>query len=82
LEHAAARADMNAGRSALQIVEVILLALIERGLLDKDEIVGQIESLASEAASDVLGPPSPMTLKGHLTQLALSLSAQSGDRDD
>jgi hypothetical protein len=78
---ALARADKGAGQAALQVVEVILLALVERGVVDKDDVVAQIESLASAATSEASDPP-PMTLKGHLTQLALSLSAlSSGGRD-
>src|SRR5215467_8648954 len=68
------------GEAALQLVELILFALIDRKIVSRDDMVAEIESLASEMPT-VDAQQRPLTVRGRLIQVANSLMAMPEDRD-
>jgi hypothetical protein len=67
------RPDTSAGEAALQLTELILFVLIDRKLIDRDELVADIENLA--AMTPDVAPAQLKTLKARLSELANSISA-------
>jgi hypothetical protein len=70
----AAPVNTAAGEAAFQVLEMLLLALIERGVIAPETLVAEIESLAAATPETGMRPPAS-TLKGQLGVLANSLSA-------
>jgi hypothetical protein len=74
----AARLSPSAGEAALQLVELIMLTLIDRKLIGRDELIHEIESLA--AATPEIAPAQLKTLKARLGEVAGSLSGHASVR--
>ena len=66
--------DGTAGEAAFQVLEMLLLTLIDKRIIDPDALIAEIESLA--LATPAIGKPSSaLTLRGQLGRLAGSISA-------
>lgn len=68
------------GEVALQALEVLLLHLVEKGVVDAETLVAEIDSLATVSLEDCVAPRS-VTVGGRLASLAQSIAVRSG-RDD
>lgn len=66
----------SCGDAAMQAVEVMMLALIDRELIDRDHLVAELESLVL-ATPDIGTHQTNLTLRATLSQLANSLSGHA-----
>jgi hypothetical protein len=69
------------GEAALVLMESLLLMLVEKGVLDRDEVVQSVESLVEmkrQMAAEEGGPPLSRIAAGILIGVANSLNAAPG----
>lgn len=69
---APACAESGASEAALQVIELLIHRLVERGLVDKDAVIDDLQELAS-ATRD--GGVSMSGVGARLAELAVSLAA-------
>ncbi|HEY7800425.1 MAG TPA: hypothetical protein VIA80_16785 [Hyphomonadaceae bacterium] len=66
--------ETSAGEAAFQVLEMLLLTLIDKKIIEPHALIAEIESLASENP-DIGRRPSSVTVGGRLSVPANSLSA-------
>jgi hypothetical protein len=64
----------SAGEAAFQVLEMLLLTLVDRKIIEPQALIAEIESLALETP-DIGSRPALLTVRGQLSALANSLSA-------